>query len=270
MSERCASKDQRGFASLIVLWTIGLLALLVAGLSASGRSASEVAWNVRESAIAEAAADGGVQRAVFELRSGRWKPGEAPHRVSVGLASVAIAVDDENGRINPNYSSPPLLAALLGAVGAAPAEAQVLSRAMIDWRTATPLSLAGGLKVDRYRLANLPYGPPSGPFESVGEIGQVVGMNDDLLARLRPYITVYHSGDAQQGQGFTFARGVLQDAAMIGQVSALVGYTSPDEIVGVRATAVLADGTRFERRAVVRLAGQQRPGERAPQILTWE
>jgi type II secretory pathway component PulK len=41
------------------------------------------------------------------------------------------------------------------------------------------------LKLDRYRLAGLPYGPPSRPFATVDEIGLVAGMSADLLSRLR-------------------------------------------------------------------------------------
>jgi general secretion pathway protein K len=262
--------EQRGFALLIVLWTLGLLALLVAGLAAAGRSAMETAGNLRGNAAAEAAADGGVQLAIFELRRGTWRPDGLSHSVGIGRATVGVAIEDQSDRINPNFSSPALLAAILAAVGADPAEALDLSRAMVDWRTATTMSLAGGLKLDRYRRAGLPYGPPNRPFASVDEIGLVVGMNDVLLARLRPYFSVYQIGDAHEIANSSFNRAVQQDAAMIGRTSALIGFTSPDEIVLVSATAVLADGARFVRRAELRLSAQLKPGERAEQILTWK
>jgi hypothetical protein len=104
----------------------------------------------------------------------------------------------------------------------------------------------------------------------VDEIGLVVGMNDVLLARLRPYFSVYQIGDAHEIANSSFNRAVQQDAAMIGRTSALIGFTSPDEIVLVSATAVLADGARFVRRAELRLSAQLKPGERAEQILTWK
>jgi general secretion pathway protein K len=269
MSLRAAATGQRGFALLIVLWTLGLLALLVAGLAASGRSATQLAGNLRDSAAAEAAADGGVQQAIFQLRRGAWHPNGPVYRTAIGRAMIEIATEDENSRINPNYSSPAMLTALLEAVGADPARAIDLSRTMVDWRTATTMSLAGGLKLDRYRLLNLPYGPPSRPFSSVDEIGQVAGMDDDLLSRLRPYVSVYQAGDAQQTANSSFDRTVQQDAAMIGHTSALLGFTSPDEVVLIRVTAVLADGARFARRAVVRLPAETKPGERGWEILTW-
>ena len=65
---------QPGFALLIVLWTLGLLSLLIAGLAATGRSVTSVAGNVRDSASVEAAADGAVRQAIFQLRTGAWPP----------------------------------------------------------------------------------------------------------------------------------------------------------------------------------------------------
>jgi len=270
VSIRTVAEDQRGFALLVVLWTLGLLALLVAGLASARRSATGVAGNLRSSATAEAAADGGVQQAIFQLRRGAWQPDGLAHRVTIGRTMVEIAIEDQSGRINPNFSSPAMLAALLGAVGADPAQALDLSRAMVDWRTATTVSLAGGLKLDRYRVANLPYGPPSRPFASMDEIGLVAGMSADLLSRLQPYISVYQTGDARETANSSFGRDVLQDAAMIGHTTALIGFTSPDQVVLVRATAMFRDGTRFVRRATVRLVAQVKPGERAWQILSWD
>lgn len=261
---------QRGFALLIVLWTLGLLALLVAGLATAGRSDLGIAANRRGSAVAEAAADGAVQQAIFQLHLGAWPADGMEHRVAVGRTTVQVAIDDLSGRINPNLSSPSMLAALLGAVGIDPAQALQLGRAMVDWRTATPMSLAGGLKLDRYRQAGLLYGPPGRPFSAVDEIGQVPGITTALLARLRPYVSVYQSGDAQLADSSTIGRAALQDAEMIGGRSALVGFTSPDQVVLIRATAALADGTRFVRRAIVRLPAPSQPGGQVWQILTWD
>ena len=261
---------QRGFALLIVLWTLGLLALLIAGLATAGRNDLGVAANTRGSAVAEAAADGAVQQAVFQLHLGTWLADGLARRVAVGRTTVQVTVDDLAGRINPNLSSPSMLAALLGAVGADPAQALLLARAMVDWRTATPMSLAGGLKLDRYRQAGLPYGPPGRPFSGVDEIGQVPGITAALLAQLRPYVSVYQSGDAQLADNATIGRAALRDAEMIGGRPAVIGFTSPDQVVLIRATATLAGGTRFVRRAIVRLPAQSLPGEQVWQILTWD
>ncbi len=265
-----STRGQRGFALLIVLWTLGLLSLLISGLAAAGRSDLGIAANNRGSAIAEAAADGGIQQAIFQLHQGGWPPDGSPHQVAIGPARVQVTIEDLNSRINPNLGAPPMLAALLGAVGADPAQALDLARAMVDWRTLSPVSQAGGLKLDRYRRAGLPYAPPGRGFASVDEIGQVAGMPADLLARLRPYLSVYQSGDAQVTASPAISTSALRDAEMIGGRSPLIGFTNPDRVVQIRATAVLTGGTRFVRRAVVQLPARPRPGEPAWAVLIWD
>ena len=261
---------QRGFALLIVLWSLGLLALLVGGLAASARTGMGLAGNVRDTAIAEAAADGAIQQAIFQLRRGSWQPDSTARRLALGHATVDIVIEDQRQRINPNLSSPAMLAALLSAVGVEPAQANDLSRLMVDWRTAATTSLAGGSKLDRYRFAGLPYGPPNRPFASTEEIGLVPGMTQDLLARLSPYVSVYQTEDAHPATSASFTQNVLRDAALLGSGSAPVGDNSPDQVVQIRAAAMLANGTRFVRRAVIRLAANVKTSQRAWQILTWK
>ncbi|HUB10526.1 MAG TPA: hypothetical protein VMB34_01095 [Acetobacteraceae bacterium] len=116
MSSSNESPDQPGFALLVVLWTLAFLALVLTGLLSVGRDAIQVAGNIRDRAVEAAAADGGVQRAIFELRRRVWRSGGPPHRIFVGQTAVVIVIDDENGRIHPNYSSSALLTALLGTV----------------------------------------------------------------------------------------------------------------------------------------------------------
>jgi general secretion pathway protein K len=270
VTRRARASPQRGFALLVVLWSLGLLALLIVGLSASARGRTSLAANLRDSTVAEAAADGAIQQAVFQLYRGGWQPGEPVQRIAIGGAAVDVVIEDQSDRFNPNASSPAILAALLGAVGADPALASDLSRALLDWRTATTVALGGGLKLDRYKIANLPYGPPNRPFASVDEIGLVPGMTPALLARLQPYLSVYQAGDARQQDAAASSGDVLTIASMMGRTPALVGYVSADRVMLVRATAMLADGTRFDRQAVVRLLAQSTTaGKRPWQIFTW-
>ena len=58
---------QRGFALLIVLWTLVLLSLILAQLLSAGRSEAQLATKLRDAAVAEAVADGAVQDTLFHL-----------------------------------------------------------------------------------------------------------------------------------------------------------------------------------------------------------
>lgn len=250
-----------------MVWSLGLLSLLITGLAARARSTTSVAVNVRARAIAEVAADGAVQQAIFQLGSGSWKLNAPPHRVVIGLATVSVAIEEQGGRLNPNLSAPALLTGLLDRIGLDPAQALVLARTLIDWRTISPLSLAGGLKLDGYRRANLPYGPPGHPFNSVDELGLVPGMNADLLARLRPYVSVYQRGDGRETGSNAASGDSSPDSDATTRGRSLID--SQEAIVRIRATAVLANGTQFMRDTIVRLVAQGKPGEDMWQVLTW-
>jgi general secretion pathway protein K len=259
------ARYQRGFALLLVLWTLGLLGLVVAGMAASARSGTGLASNVRSSAVAEAAADGGVQQAVFRLLRHEWQPDGLTHRFTIGDAAVAVTIEDQTDHFNPNVGSPPMLAALLGEVGLDPAQAMDLARMLVDWRTMGPISLTGELKLDRYQLSNLPYGPPGRPFGTIEEMGLVPGMSADLLARLKPRLSVYQAKAANTAM----SRNVVAGAIMIGRHMASVDYTSRDMLVLIHVTADAVGGAQFTRRAVVRISAHPNPGEHGWELLTW-
>jgi general secretion pathway protein K len=263
-------RGERGFALLIVMWTVGLLALLIAGLIGAARGQIRIAGDLRDSAVAEAAADGAVHHAIFQLRSGGWAADNIPHRVTIGAATVIVAIEDQSGRINPNNAAPPLLAALLGSSGVEPDQAMVLARRIFDWRTASVVSASGGLKTDQYREAGLPYGPADAPFLSVEEIGLVPGITPDIMRRLRPFLSVWQQGDLLSGAGAISGRSAVDDAAMIAHASVLTGRNSPYRVVTIGAAASVAGGTRFVRSATVRLPLNPSPGRVPWQIVGWD
>src|SRR6202011_359383 len=61
------TRDARGFVLLIVLWSVGLLALLGAQLTATARVQLRMAMVARDTAIVEAAADGAIRQAMFAV-----------------------------------------------------------------------------------------------------------------------------------------------------------------------------------------------------------
>jgi general secretion pathway protein K len=255
----------RGFALLLVLWTLALLGLVIAGLAAAARVGTGLASNLRSSAGVEAAADGGLQQAVFQLLRREWQPDSSSHRFTIGNAAVAVTIEDQTDHFDPNSGSPPKLAALLSEVGLDPTQAMDLASMLVDWRTRGPISLTGGLKLDRYQRSNLPYGPPERPFRTIEEMALVPGMSADLLVRLKPYLSVYQATGAYA----VTSRNVAADVAMIGRHMASVDYSSRDMLVLIHVTADATGGAQFTRRAVVRISAHPNPGERGWQLLTW-
>jgi general secretion pathway protein K len=265
-----AAMRQRGFALLIVLWTLALLSFLVALYAAAARTEARIAFNLRSDMVQEANADGAVYTAAFHLldRSDKhWDADGMRHEISVPGGTVAVQVTDEANKINLNTASVDLLRALLLGVGADAASASELAGAILDWREANVSGLPG-VKALQYRAAGLDYAPPEKPFRSIDELAQVLGMTSDLLTKIGPHLTIYST----YGPGRTTSDPVALGAIMLLRTQ---GGQLPFErdatgvlVVQVIATAAGADGAAFTRHAILRLD----PGakDRPCAVLAWE
>src|SRR5436853_139127 len=60
-------RPSRGFALLVVLWVLVLVAFLVAQVTAAGRTELRIARNLYANAAAEAALDGAIHETIFHL-----------------------------------------------------------------------------------------------------------------------------------------------------------------------------------------------------------
>jgi general secretion pathway protein K len=184
-----------GFALIIVLWACVLLALIVIHLTAAGRTELRIAGNLTANAVAQAAADGAIYQAIFNLLDpqpdDRWPLDGSTHEVQVGDSRVTLRLDDEAARINPNLASRALLEALVAAAVGDREQAAEVAAAITEWIGVDkgPQSLTG-INAN-YRSAGLTYGPPGAPLESIGELGRVRGMTPHLLGLLRPHLTLF-------------------------------------------------------------------------------
>jgi general secretion pathway protein K len=257
-----------GFALLLVLWSLGLLALIGTHVTATGRAEAQRAANLRGAAAAETAADGALYQAIFQLRDaspGRWWPDGVTREVTLpGGALAAIRIESEQGKVNPNLATPRLLQALLLQLGAEPRVAAGLAAAILDWRTSGLRPRPNGAKEPQYRAAGRDYAPPGRPFESLEELGLVLGMTPSLLARLAPFLSIYQGGEPDPRLAHPV---VLQAMRAAGADDDLAADPDATPVVTITAIALLPGGARFVRQAQVRLG----PGGRGRgwQVLTW-
>lgn len=181
-----------GFALLIVLWSLVLLAFLGTRLALTTRSEIQIAGNVRTQAVREALADGAVYDAAYHLLAtgaDHWDADGSSHATAAAGTRTIVAVTDEATKVNVNTAPPELLAALLLALGTDPDRARRLAAAIVAWR-GTARTDTDQTPNAAYRSAGLAYGPPGSPFRSLAEIGLVMGMDPDLAAALRPCLTL--------------------------------------------------------------------------------
>ena len=85
------NERERGFALLIVLWTLSLLALGIAHVATTGRREAEIALNLSASAERQAVVDGAVFEAAFRVldHGGRHWEADGVHRSPRSGAGVS-------------------------------------------------------------------------------------------------------------------------------------------------------------------------------------
>jgi general secretion pathway protein K len=255
---------EAGFALLIVLWSLSLLALLGSTVTSAGRSETRLAANLVRSAAVEAAADGGIAVGAFHLLDGSaqgWAADGTSHQVKIGDCEVTIAVHDQRGKIDPNETPPGLFAALLRQLGADAGTAQNLADAITDWRSVNDAGLE-----PVYRAQGRFYTPPHEAFQSLDELSLVAYMNPQLMAALLPHVSLYIEQTPTPALADPLVVAAIKDATGRNQMLANPD-DQPGPLVVVLTATARSRSASFTRRAVVRLSGT---GMQPYQILEWQ
>jgi general secretion pathway protein K len=261
-------RRQRGFALLIVLWTVGFLALLGTQIVAAGRSDTQLADNLKQQAVLQAATDGAIANVMFTLvgaRNPSLQPDGVVREIRIGQVPVLVRIVNESDRINLNTASGALIRALIVDVGGPPGVAAQVAAAILDWRTEGTTARQGGAKAPQYQAAGRSYGPPEAPFQSVGELTDVLGMTPALFARMAPHITVLTDGDPDMSTRDPVVAQALTDAAGVADVTEGEVQTA-DQMFRIFLTAVGPGGARYST-VVVASADFQNASPRVNVVL---
>jgi len=271
-------REQRGIALVLALWLTILLTVIASGFAFSMRSETIAARNAVSAARARNAADGAVERTLFELSRPRmtdtWVADGTRRTWTENDIEFDVTAIDETSKIDLNFANEALLRGLMTAVGGLDDQAAAhVVDAILDWRDPDDAKRPNGAEEDDYRAAGLKYGPSNAAFETVGELARVLGITPDLYRRVADSLTVY---SRQPGiNPITASRNVL--LALPGVSSEIVDEyleqrrlaienklpPPPFAPVGalgsgavavwrIHAEAKLPDGVTFVREAVVR------------------
>lgn len=184
----------RGFALILVIWSLVLLASLATGFSHAVRHETRVATDMSAIARAEAAATAALHTAVLALassdREARWQADSKAHAIPWPTATITVRVQSESGRIDINRSPPELLVGLFSQL-IPDSDPEALADALIDWRDKDDIPGPTGAEEEDYLKAGYTYGPSNGPFYSVNELSQVMGFDSKIMELIKPYLTVH-------------------------------------------------------------------------------
>jgi general secretion pathway protein K len=269
---------QHGIALVLTLWLTVLLTAIAGGFAYSMHVEAVAAGNAVGVAKVRAAADGAIERAVYELQRprvpGAWVPNGAPHAWQDGEIEIVARATDETAKIDLNAANEVLLRGLFTAVGGADPDTAVrLVDAVIDWRDPDDFRRPNGAEASDYQAAGAKILPANAPFETIGEVSRVLGMTPAIYGRIAGSVTVF---SRQAGiNPLTASRDVLLalpnadaaavDAYVAARDEALRAGQPPPPYVGaagftagaiqtwrIRAEARLPDGVTFVREAVAR------------------
>lgn len=261
-----------GFALLIVLWTLILIAFLVLHLTGSGRTEIRIANNLVANAVTAAAADAAISDAIFNLSAARpdqrWPVDGAPRQVAIGDCRVEVRLFDEAARVNPNLAAPALMEALLEVLGNDPGSSRRIAEAIADWVGSTTSPKTPDALAAEYRAAGLDYAPPEAPFETIDELGRVLGVTPALYAALRPHLTLFGPPEpSPSGPPDPIVAAALAQTPRLAQGAAPTAQTQQDtQTVRIIAAAAGPGNARVVHSAVVRI------GPTLPQgysVLAW-
>src|SRR5260221_3998924 len=155
---------QRGIALVLVIWVAVLVLVVASSFILERRPGTQAVRNSASMARAEAIADAGVNRAVFEIyRMGpsaeQWKPDGTAYDWSFDGAAVKVEIRDESAKIDINTAPDLLLRGLFVSAGVADDETVKLVDAPLARPDAQLLQRPDRVEGTEYPAARRP--PPA-------------------------------------------------------------------------------------------------------------
>jgi general secretion pathway protein K len=225
-------RNSRGVALLMVLWVLTLFMVLVAEFALSMRTEARASAYYQDGTRGYYLARAGVFRALLELQRTQQRdqaslpssseepalrPNLEPQVFQLPGGACEVRAGDEAGKMNLNQATDAVLRNLLGAIGLAGAERDVVADAILDWRDADDHHRLSGAEKEYYRALPEPYEPRNGNFESVEELLLVKGVTPELFYGR---IVTLPSGETRAMPGLRDLVTVYTDTAQINVNSA--------------------------------------------------
>lgn len=185
----------RGIALVMVLWVLTLLSVIAGSLAFSMRTEVRLTAGMVERAQARALASGAIHYAVARLmmpvEHQPWHADGTPRALRYREGEVTVRLTDVGGRVDLNRGGRELLGLLLRAAGEPEDRVDPILDAIEDWMDADDLVRLQGAERAEYLAAGRDYGPKNARFESVDELGQVLGVSRETHRALAPHLTVF-------------------------------------------------------------------------------
>lgn len=180
-----AFRDE-GFALLLVLWTLGFLALIGAQTLATGRSAVRLGDRTLQRVQLETLADAAITSELFGLSTGAVRPAPQWHGGPEEESTrIVVRSQADRNRVNPNFAGQTLLAALFSASGLPTDQSQALSAAIFSWRMPDVAASGATGSIGGQKTCT----PTGAPFHTFDDLSALPGMTPSVLNILKPHLS---------------------------------------------------------------------------------
>lgn len=186
-----------GFALVTTIWGLAIIALLIASFETTARLQLQVAYNLAGATRADFAAEAALGATLMALMAERETTPDAntaqppphdgvPRLCALDGAAVAVAIEEETGKLDLNGASPNILRAVLVGFGVEARDAEATANAIVAFRAPPQDRLP-----NEQAFGDRPFPPKHALFQSVLELDQVGAMTPQLFAALLPFVTVH-------------------------------------------------------------------------------
>lgn len=226
-----------GFALLAVIWGLGVISLLITSFMSNGRLRLQTAFNIASAAQANLIADGAIGAAVLSLLSERNAGAVQTDRIVhdgtplfcvLSDAAVAVAIEEEGGKVDLNSASPKLLQATLMGFGIEMRQADALANAIVAFRTAPTNDITQPQVVND--LSGKPFPPKRALFQTALELDQVEGVDAQLFRELTPFVTVHSRSQGVDARSAPPALFAALSGLAIDEVRTLIATPFPNSL----------------------------------------
>jgi general secretion pathway protein K len=179
---------------LAAVAAVAVFGYLAMAAISGGRSAVVGADAGLARARLTADADAGVALAIHELGLAdlkrRWRVSDPPHQIRFQGATLAISLEDENGKLPLNFLNSGELRRLFALGGADPGKVDALVAEFLDLRGDPTLARAAGAP-PAFPSLDPRVASQRGPLSSLEELALLPDMTPALYSRIAPAATVH-------------------------------------------------------------------------------
>ncbi len=208
---RRASRRVRsgGYALVVVIWGLGVITLLIVSFMTTARLRLQAANNVTGAAQADQIAEAAINIEILSLAKEKQGTSQPPVQATgalptpkgppqriihagepkfclLGGAAVALATEDEGGKVDLNGANQALIKAMLVGFGLGMNDADSAANAIIAFRT-PPGGSPNGQNSDGLVGSKA----KQGLFQTIFELDQVDGLEPSLVRDLFPFVSVH-------------------------------------------------------------------------------